>query len=1058
MSCLSHSPLPSCCPPQEASMASPTSTNPAHAHFESFLQAQLCQDVLSSFQELCGALGLEPGGGLPQYHKIKDQLNYWSAKSLWTKLDKRAGQPVYQQGRACTSTKCLVVGAGPCGLRVAVELALLGARVVLVEKRTKFSRHNVLHLWPFTIHDLRALGAKKFYGRFCTGTLDHISIRQLQLLLLKVALLLGVEIHWGVTFTGLQPPPRKGSGWHAQLQPNPPAQLANYEFDVLISAAGGKFVPEGFKVREMRGKLAIGITANFVNGRTVEETQVPEISGVARIYNQSFFQSLLKATGIDLENIVYYKDDTHYFVMTAKKQCLLRLGVLRQDWPDTDRLLGSANVVPEALQRFARAAADFATHGKLGKLEFAQDAHGQPDVSAFDFTSMMRAESSARVQEKHGARLLLGLVGDCLVEPFWPLGTGVARGFLAAFDAAWMVKRWAEGAESLEVLAERESLYQLLSQTSPENMHRNVAQYGLDPATRYPNLNLRAVTPNQVRDLYDVLAKEPVQRNNDKTDTGMPATGSAGTQEELLRWCQEQTAGYPGVHVSDLSSSWADGLALCALVHRLQPGLLEPSELQGLGALEATAWALKVAENELGITPVVSAQAVVAGSDPLGLIAYLSHFHSAFKSTAHSPGPVSQASPGTSSAVLFLSKLQRTLQRSRAKENAEDAGGKKLRLEAGAGDLCALCGEHLYVLERLCVNGHFFHRSCFRCHTCEVTLWPGGYEQHPGDGHFYCLQHLPQPDHKEEGSDRGPESPELPTPSENSMPPGLSTPTASQEGASPVPDPSQPTRRQIRLSSPERQRLSSLNLTPDPEMEPPPKPPRSCSALARHALESSFVGWGLPVQSPQALVAMEKEEKESPFSSEEEEEDVPLDSDVEQALQTFAKTSATMNNYPTWRRTLLRRAKEEEMKRFCKAQTIQRRLNEIEAALRELEAEGVKLELALRRQSSSPEQQKKLWVGQLLQLVDKKNSLVAEEAELMITVQELNLEEKQWQLDQELRGYMNWEETLKTAADRQAEDQVLRKLVDLVNQRDALIRFQEERRLSELALGTGAQG
>lgn len=44
-----------------------------------------------------------------------------------------------------------------------------------------------------------------------------------------------------------------------------------------------------------------------------------------------------------------------------------------------------------------------------------------------------------------------------------------------------------------------ESLYQLLSQTSPENMHRNVAQYGLDPATRYPNLNLRAVMPNQVR-------------------------------------------------------------------------------------------------------------------------------------------------------------------------------------------------------------------------------------------------------------------------------------------------------------------------------------------------------------------------------------------------------------------------------------------------------------------------------------------------------------------------------------------------------------------------------
>lgn len=49
-------------------------------------------------------------------------------------------------------------------------------------------------------------------------------------------------------------------------------------------------------------------------------------------------------------------------------------------------------------------------------------------------------------------------------------------------------------------------------------------------------------------------------------------------------------------------------------------------------------------------------------------------------------------------------------------------------------------------------------------------------------------------------------------------------------------------------------------------------------------------------------------------------------------------------------------------------------------------------------------------------------------------------------------------EILKTAADRQAEDQVLRQLVDVVNQRDALIRFREERRLSELATGSGAQG
>jgi hypothetical protein len=36
-------------------------------------------------------------------------------------------------------------------------------------------RNNVLHLWPWVIEDLKSLGAKSFYPRFCTGTMNHIS-------------------------------------------------------------------------------------------------------------------------------------------------------------------------------------------------------------------------------------------------------------------------------------------------------------------------------------------------------------------------------------------------------------------------------------------------------------------------------------------------------------------------------------------------------------------------------------------------------------------------------------------------------------------------------------------------------------------------------------------------------------------------------------------------------------------------------------------------------------------------------------------------------------------
>lgn len=78
-----------------------------------------------------------------------------------------------------------------------------------------------------------------------------------------------------------------------------------------------------------------------------------------------------------------------------------------------------------------------------------------------------------------------------------------------------------------------------------------------------------------------------------------------------------------------------------------------------MGALEATAWALKMAEHELGITPVLSAQAMVAGSDPLGLIAYLSHFHSAFKSTPHNPGDLE----GSGGKVVCMCERETETQR-----------------------------------------------------------------------------------------------------------------------------------------------------------------------------------------------------------------------------------------------------------------------------------------------------------------------------------------------------------------------------------------------------------
>ena len=80
--------------------------------------------------------------------------------------------------------------------RTAIEAQLLGCRTVVVEGRTGFTRNNVLKLWKFLIEvgfllfsstyithllqDLKQLGVKKLYGKFCSGNINHICIKTLQ--------------------------------------------------------------------------------------------------------------------------------------------------------------------------------------------------------------------------------------------------------------------------------------------------------------------------------------------------------------------------------------------------------------------------------------------------------------------------------------------------------------------------------------------------------------------------------------------------------------------------------------------------------------------------------------------------------------------------------------------------------------------------------------------------------------------------------------------------------------------------------------------------------------
>ncbi|XP_074102800.1 dystonin-like protein short stop isoform X19 [Cotesia typhae] len=102
-------------------------------------------------------------------------------------------------------------------------------------------------------------------------------------------------------------------------------------------------------------------------------------------------------------------------------------------------------------------------------------------------------------------------------------------------------------------------------------------------------------------------------------------------REALLRWARRSTARYPGVRVTDFTSSWRDGMAFSALLHRNRPDLIDWRSARTCQTRERLHQVFYIAEREYGVTRLLDPEDVdTPEPDEKSLITYISSLYDVF--------------------------------------------------------------------------------------------------------------------------------------------------------------------------------------------------------------------------------------------------------------------------------------------------------------------------------------------------------------------------------------------------------------------------------------------
>ncbi|XP_042649353.1 MICAL-like protein 1 isoform X2 [Tyto alba] len=237
----------------------------------------------------------------------------------------------------------------------------------------------------------------------------------------------------------------------------------------------------------------------------------------------------------------------------------------------------------------------------------------------------------------------------------------------------------------------------------------------------------------------------------------------SGPRGALQAWCRRQCEGYRGVEIRDLSASFRDGLAFCAILHRHRPDLLDFDSLSKDDVYENNRLAFELAERELGIPALLDPNDMVSMKVPdcLSIMTYVSQYYNHFNNPsqgtecqerqvpsyvtrlddARVPPPMKRPAAASSPPLLSHKKPVAAVESPPAPQDDAPSDPSEWSQRATLSSTCAACQQHVHLVQRYLAEGKLYHRQCFRCKECSSTLLPGSYKPGSEAGTFVCTQH-----------------------------------------------------------------------------------------------------------------------------------------------------------------------------------------------------------------------------------------------------------------------------------------------------------------------------